>query len=55
MPKSYYELVETVDGEWMVLVDGVQWGAGPRDPSGSSSQTWATEAEARAAIEGETL
>jgi hypothetical protein len=41
-----FEIVETVDGRWMVLVGGVQWGTGPRDKSGASSQTWATRSEA---------
>ena len=50
---SRYELVETVDREWMVLVGGVQWGKGPHDLSGCSSQTWPTREEAKQAIENE--
>jgi hypothetical protein len=47
------EIVQTIDGDWMVLVDGIQWGDGPRDLSGASGQTWPTEREARDAIENE--
>lgn len=46
-----YTLEKTVDGDWMVLIDGVQWGRGPRDKSGASSQTWPTRREAREAVE----
>jgi hypothetical protein len=48
-----YEIIETVDGEYAVLVDGIQWGKGPRDLSGCSSQTWPTREEAQKAIETE--
>jgi hypothetical protein len=50
MKRKPYEIVETVDGEYMVLIDGVQWGKGPRDKSGASSQTWPTRLEAIKAI-----
>jgi len=39
-------VVESVDGRWMVLIDGFQAGSGPYDMSGASGQTWATEEEA---------
>lgn len=48
-----YEVVKAVGGRWMVLVDGVQWGKGPRDASGASSETWKTKREATAAIEAD--
>lgn len=47
---SRYEIVETVDGKFIVLVDGLQWGRGPRDRSGASSQTWKTQNDAKHAI-----
>jgi hypothetical protein len=53
MKTKPYELVKTVDGDWMVLIDGIQWGEGPRDKSGCSAQTWQTKREAKEAIEGE--
>lgn len=37
---------ETVDGRWMILSNGIQWGEGPRDASGCSSQTWETQEDA---------
>ena len=40
------EVVETIDGQWMILVRGVQWGKGPRDLSGAAGDTWATKREA---------
>lgn len=43
------EIVETVDGRWMILVNGFQWGHGPYDRSGCSSETWPTRAEAACA------
>lgn len=46
-----YEVTETSDGRWMVCFDGIQWGEGPRDQSGCSSQTFATREEAVAAAE----
>jgi hypothetical protein len=46
-----YSIEQTVDGDYMILVDGVQWGQGPRDMSGASSQTWPTEKEAWLAID----
>ena len=45
-----FEIVETVDGEYMVLCRGIQWGKGPRDLSGCSSETWPTKQAAYAAI-----
>ena len=39
------ELVRTVDGQYMILVAGVQWG-GDRDRSGAGNATFATPAEA---------
>jgi hypothetical protein len=46
-----HRIESTVDGRWMVLVRGFQWGAEPLDASGCSSQTWATRAEASKAFE----
>ena len=46
--RANVEFVECVDGSWMVTVDGIQWGRGPRDASGASSETFPTEAAARA-------
>jgi hypothetical protein len=37
---------ETVDGRWMILSNGIQWGEGPHDASGCSSQTWETREDA---------
>ncbi len=37
-----FEIVETVDGDYMVLCQGIQWGKGPRDLSGCSRETWHT-------------
>jgi hypothetical protein len=48
-----YAIEETVDSEFMVLIDGIQWGKGPRDLSGASSQTWPTKQAARDAIEAD--
>ena len=48
-----YEVRETIDGEWMITFDGIQWGKGPRDLSGCSSQTWPTRQEAINAVESE--
>jgi len=44
------EVVEAVGGEWIVLCNGFQWGKGPLDMSGCSSETWPTKAEALLAI-----
>lgn len=41
---------ETVDGRWMILSSGIQWGEGPHDASGCSSQTWETREDALRAI-----
>lgn len=45
-----FEIKETIDGRFMVTFDGLQWGKGPRDESGSSSQTWDTEQAAFEAV-----
>ena len=45
-----FEIVETVDGNYMVLCQGIQWGKGPRDLSGCSSETWPTKQAAYEAI-----
>lgn len=37
---------ETVDGRWMILSRVIQWGEGPHDVSGCSSQTWETREDA---------
>ncbi len=50
MNKDRYEIVETVDGDWMVLIDGVQAGNPPYDRSGASSETHATHEDAEAWI-----
>jgi len=49
-PPKPFEVVETVDGRWMVLDAGLQWGKGLRDASGASGETWATRSDAIAAI-----
>ncbi len=41
-----YEIVETVDGEFMILVHGVQWGP-IRDRSAAGSATFPTKQAAR--------
>lgn len=45
------EYVETVDGEWMILVNGFQWGlpGAKIDRSGAADTTFATKAEAQRA------
>lgn len=45
-----FQVVPAVDGTWIVLCRGFQWGAGPYDKSGCSSQTWPTKAAAIEAI-----
>ena len=46
-----YEVVETIDGDWMILVDGVQTGS-KRDRSGAGSDTYPTyEAAHEAAVD----
>jgi len=40
-----YEIVQTVDNKWMILVDGVQWGE-HRDRSGSGDYEAETREEA---------
>lgn len=42
------EIVSTVDGRWIVLVNGFQWGppGSKVDASGAYDATYATEAEA---------
>jgi hypothetical protein len=44
-----FEIVETIDDRWMILVNGFQWGEPPFDASGCSSQTWETKELALAA------
>lgn len=48
-----WEAVETVDGRWMILVNGFQWGpdASRVDKSGANDATWKTEEEAQEALE----
>lgn len=41
-----YEIVETVDHEYMILIHGVQWGP-IRDRSGAGSATFKTKQAAR--------
>ena len=48
-----FEIVETVDGDYMVLCQGIQWGKGPRDLSGCSRETWPTKQAAYEAIHRE--
>lgn len=48
------EIVEAVDGSYIVLVDGFQWGKGPYDRSGCSSETWPTMHEAQLAFNDRT-
>ena len=45
-----FEIVETVDGDYMVLCQGIQWGKGPRDLAGCSRETWPTKQAAYEAI-----
>ena len=40
------EIISTVDGRWIILVNGFQWGKGPCDISGCSSDSWPTKNEA---------
>jgi hypothetical protein len=42
---NQFEIVETIDGEYMILFDGFQWGP-TRDRSGAGSATFKTRAEA---------
>lgn len=44
------EIIETVDGKWIVLVNGFQWGKGPYDASGCSAEQWETKREAQEAF-----
>lgn len=46
MKSNKYEIVETVDHEFMILVHGVQWGQN-RDKSGSGDATFRTKQAAR--------
>jgi hypothetical protein len=46
-----YTVEQTIDGDYMVLVDGLQWGPGPRDLSGAACATWSTKKRAINAIE----
>jgi hypothetical protein len=41
-----YEIVETVEGEFMILIHGVQWGQ-HRDKSGAGDATFRTKQAAR--------
>ena len=43
-----YEIVETIDGDWMILIDGIQTGS-KRDRSGAGSDTYPTHAAAHEA------
>lgn len=45
-----FEVVATVDGAWMVLDAGRQWGNPPFDKMGLSGETWPTREEAVAAV-----
>ncbi len=36
-----YEIKETIDGDWMILIDGIQWGS-KRDRSGAGTDTYPT-------------
>lgn len=51
---QYAECIESTDGNWLVLVRGVQWG-GKRDASGAgdADAEWPTKAEAIAAYNAE--
>ena len=48
---AHVEVVPTVDGTFMVLVNGFQWGPDPAryDASGANDATWPTEDAAAAA------
>jgi hypothetical protein len=41
-----YEILETIDGEFMITVHGVQWGPS-RDKSGAGNATFRTRQDAR--------
>lgn len=43
------EVKETIDGKWMILCNGFQWGEPPLDASGCSFQVWDTKELALAA------
>ena len=45
-----YSITETVDGKWMILFGGFQWGE-HHDSSGAGSAVWETEEEARQAAQ----
>jgi len=45
-PINKYEIVKTIDGEFMILVHGVQWGPN-RDKSGAGDATFRTRQAAR--------
>jgi hypothetical protein len=45
----YVEVARTTDGEWMVLVNGFQWGDEPLDKSGASSEVFKSVAAAKRA------
>lgn len=49
LPKGF-SIEEVAGGGWMILKDGLQWGQGPRDSSGASSQVWPTKAAAISAL-----
>ena len=46
MKANRYEIVETIDHEYMILIHGVQWGP-IRDKSGAGSATFSTRQSAR--------
>jgi hypothetical protein len=47
-----FDFRETVDGDWLVLCKGIQWGpvGAPRDKSGCASTTWKTRWDAELAV-----
>ncbi len=45
-----FAVEETIDGRWIVLCNGLQYGTAPYDASGASSQTWVTKDAAIAAV-----
>jgi len=40
-----YEIVKTIDGEWMILINGFQYG-GEYDSSGAGNMTFPSQHEA---------
>jgi hypothetical protein len=50
--ETFIEIIEAVDGTWMILVDGIQWApvGEPRDRSGAGCATYPDSEAALAAF-----